>query len=189
VFRACLRIYESLTAPQVDLDGGSGTWGCVKRLLLLATLLVIALPGTASAAGTPCRNKVIADWYHDGKIASTYPLGCYRDALKHIPNDAKIYSNLGDDVRAAMRAAIRRAHGLSAPLQVGHGPKSTGANNVKSKLVSYTVTKVHDSSSTGVVATASGAPLPILVLGGLALALVAAGAIGVGVRRARDRRR
>jgi hypothetical protein len=159
----------------------------VKRLLLLATLLAVGLPGTASAAGTPCRDKVIADWYHDGKIASTYPIGCYRDALKHIPVDAKIYSNLSDDVRAALRAATRRSHGLSAPLQVGHGPKSTGASNVKAALISIRSTP-HDPASTGVVATTTGAPLPILVLGGIALALAAAGALGVAVRHARGRR-
>jgi hypothetical protein len=159
----------------------------VKRLLLLATLLAVALPGTASAAGTPCRDKVIADWYHDGKIASTYPIGCYRDALKHIPVDAKIYSNLSDDVSAALRAATRRSHGLSAPLQVGHGAKATGAGNVKAALVSIR-SAPHDPASTGVVATTTNAPLPILVLGGIALALAAAGALGVAVRHARGRR-
>jgi hypothetical protein len=161
----------------------------VKRLLLLATLLAVALPGPASAATSPCRNKIFNDWYPDGKIASTYPVACYRDALKHMQPDAAIYSSLGDDVRAAMRAAMRRSQGLSAPLQVGHGSKAIGAGNVRAKLVSLNTTKPHDPASTGVVATASGAPLPILVLGGLALALVAAGAVGVGVRHARGRRR
>jgi hypothetical protein len=162
--------------------------GLVKRLLLLATLLAaVALPGTSGAAGTPCRNKVFNDWYPDGKIASTYPLACYRDALKHLNLDARVYSSLGDDIRAAMNAATRRSHGLKAPLQVGHGAKAIGANSVKNALVSLHSTP-HDQASTGVVAAASGAPLPILVLGGIALALAAAGAIGVGVRHARGRR-
>jgi hypothetical protein len=183
-----MRVYESLTAGKVDLYARAGTWSCVKRLLLLATLLAVALPGPATAATSPCRNKIFNDWYPDGKIASTYPVACYRDALQNMPPDAKIYSSLGDDVRAAMRAAMRRAQGLSAPLQVGHGPKAPGARNLKSSLVSVHNT-AHDPASTGVVATATGAPLPILVLGGIALALVAAGAIGVGVRHARGRRR
>jgi hypothetical protein len=182
-----LSIYESLTAGEVDLYGRAGTWNCVKRLLLLVTLLAVALPGPASAATSPCRNKVFNDWYPDGKIASTYPIACYQDALKHMPPDAAIYSSLGDDVRAAMRAAVRRSQGLTAPLEVGHGPKAIGAGSVKSALVSIHNT-TRDPASTGVVATASSAPLPILVLGGIALALVAAGAIGVGVRHARGRR-
>lgn len=195
-----MRVYESLTAGEVDLYALQGICNFVKRLLLLAILLVVVLPGTANAAGSPCRNKVVADWYRDGKIASTYPIGCYRDALKHIPADADIYSSLRGDVNAALRAATRRSKGLSAPLQVGHGSKATGAHNIKvSKatarnikvtLVSIDATKKlqNQPSSTGVVATASGAPLPILVLGGIALALAAAGAIGVGVRHARGRR-
>jgi hypothetical protein len=162
----------------------------VKRLLLLATLLAVALPGPASAATSPCRNKVFNDWYPDGKIASTYPVACYRDALKHIRTDAEIYSSLGDDIRAAMRAAMRRSQGLSAPLVVGSGPKAIRAGEVKSALASISATKKPNDgqASAGVVATASGAPLPIIVLGGIALALAAAGAIGVGVRHARGRR-
>jgi hypothetical protein len=190
LFRTRLRVYESLTAGEVDLYALQGICDFVKRLLLLVVLLVVVLPGTANAAGSPCRNKVVADWYRDGKIASTYPIGCYRDALKHIPADADIYSSLRGDVNAALRAATRRSKGLSAPLQVGHGSKATGAHNVKVALVSIDATKKLQGqpSSTGVVATATGAPLPILVLGGIALALAAAGAIGVGVRHARGRR-
>ena len=161
----------------------------MKRLLLLATLLAVALPGPASAAGTPCRNKIFNDWYPDGKIASTYPIACYRDALKHMPPDAAVYSSLGDDVRSAMRAAMRRSQGLSAPLQVGHGANAIGASDVKGALVSINTTTPHDPASTGVIATATNAPLPILVLGGIALALAAAGALGVAVRHARGRRR
>ena len=167
----------------------------MKRLLLLATLLAVALPGPASAATNPCRNKVFNDWYPDGKIASSYPISCYRDALKHMPPDAAVYSSLGDDVRAAMRAAIRRANGHSAPLEVGHGSKAIGAGNVEAALTS--INKPHDpasgastiASGVPVAAGSSGTPLPILVLGGLALVLVAAGAVGVGVRHVRGRDR
>ena len=162
----------------------------MKRCLLLVVLLAaVAIPSTASASGAPCRNKVFNDWYPDGKIASTYPIGCYRDALKHIPPDARIYSSLSDDIRAAMRAAMRRAHGLSAPKEVGHGLKALGAGSVMGTTASVTsATPPHDPSSGGLVATASNAPLPILVLGGLALLLVATGGIGAGVRHYRSRR-
>ena len=168
----------------------------MKRLLLVVTLLAVALPATGSAATSPCRNKIFNDWYPDGKIASTYPVSCYRDALKHMPPDAAVYSSLGDDVRAAMRAAIRRANGRPAPLEVGHGSKAIGAGNVEAALTS--INKPHDPApgtvtvaSGGPVAAAgsSGTPLPVLVLGGLALALVAAGAVGVGVRHVRSRDR
>jgi hypothetical protein len=167
--------------------------GAMKRMLLLVVLLAaVAVPSTASAAGGPCRNKVFNDWYPDGKIASTYPVACYRDALKHIPPDAAIYSSLSDDIRAAMRAAIRRSHGLAAPAVVGHGAKAVGAGSVMGTTASVTTAAPPadppSSKDGGLIATASNAPLPILILGGLALLLVATGATGAGVRYWRSRR-
>jgi hypothetical protein len=161
----------------------------MKRLLLLALLasFVVAVPATARAA-TPCRNKIFNDWYADGKIASTYSHACYVDALHHIPADAREYSNLSDDITAAMRAGVRRAEGKPVPKQIGHGFKT---NNV----LAVATTKSHDpalgektASGGGIVSSASSAPVPLLVLGGLALVLVAAGAIGTGVKFARSRR-
>src|SRR3954454_18230041 len=131
----------------------------VKRLLLfvavLASAAVVAFPATAGAASA-CRNRVFNDWYQDGKIASTYPLACYRDALKHIPLDADIYSSLKDDIRAALRAAIRRTHGLSAPRVVGKGFDSlTGGKN---GVVPVSKRAPHDPSTVAVapVADSSG---------------------------------
>src|SRR3954447_2872650 len=171
----------------------------VKRLLLLAAVLaglfVVSLPGTAGAAA-PCRNKIFNDWYQDGKVASTYPIACYRDALKHIPVDAGIYSSLTDDIRAAMRAAVRRSEGLSAPTVVGKGfPASSGSGSVKGKVVQISNSEKKETPKGATVSAApiadtsssSGMPLPILVLGAIALLLVAAGAVGLGVRHARGR--
>jgi hypothetical protein len=176
----------------------------MKRLLLVSLLaaFAVAVPAQAHAA-SPCRDRIFNDWYADGKIASTYPHACYVDALRHIPTDADEYSSLREDITAAMRAAILHSEGRAAPKQVGHG---FAAHNVLvSGAQSSTHTAPHDpapstSSSqdppaTGQTANAtvatssSGAPLPVLALGGLALALVAAGAIGAGVKRARSRRR
>jgi hypothetical protein len=168
----------------------------MKRLLILVGLLAgLALPGTAGAAA-PCRNQIFNDWYHDGRIASTYPIGCYRDALKHIPADARIYSSLSGDIDAAMRAAIRREHGKVVPKQVGHGfPTSTkqaaGANGSPIAVGNSAAPHdpAQDPATAGAIAdTTSSTPLPILVLAGIAIALAAAGAIGGGVRYARRRR-
>ena len=160
----------------------------MKRLLLLSLLVVFAVPATAHAA-VPCRNKIFNDWYADGKIASTYPHACYVDALHHIPTDAREYSNLGSDIKAAMRAGVKRAEGKPVPKQIGHGFKTHS-------VLAVATTKSHDptlgektaSGGGGIVSSASSAPVPLLVLGGLALVLVAAGAIGGGLRFARSRR-
>lgn len=173
--------------------------GAMKRLVLLALLVAFAVPAHAGAA-VPCRNKVFNDWYADGKIASTYPRGCYADALKHIPPDAQIYSSLADDIRAAMRAAIRRTHGKAVPRQVGHGFTASSGKTVLATGKTPSDGTTGPRSASGPVAAApvadttqadggSSLPLPILILGGLALALAAAGALGSGVRYARGRRR
>jgi len=171
----------------------------MKRLALFALLLAaVAVPGTAHGA-VPCRDRIYNDWYGDGKIDTTYPIACYKDALKHIPADARIYSSLSDDITSAMQGALARLHGKkNVPKEVGHG-------NVGTAGVSHTVNLTTTSESqhkpaadggtapvaSGPVADSSssgGVPLPILVLGGVAILLAAAGAVGAGVRHYRGRR-
>jgi len=162
----------------------------MKRLALAAVAASFFLPATAHAA-VPCRDRIYNDWYKDGKIASTYSIACYRDALKHVPADARTYSSLADDIRAAEQAAIARAHGKTVPEQIGKG--GTGAvSPATATIPSETTPGVTDATTpSGAVVVKSssssggGIPLPILVLGGIAIALVAIGAIGAGVRRFR----
>jgi hypothetical protein len=183
----------------------------MRRLALFLPVLavlaaLIAGPGAARGA-SPCRDRIYNDWYRDGKIASTYPLACYRDAIKHIPNDARIYSSLDSDIRSALQAAIARSHGRkNVPTQVGTGlPVTSGG--VKHANISLHATTVHAPTSAAPAAnngsapqqaqqpqlsaaapadsTSGGLPLPILVLGALALVLVAAGLLGAAARRFR----
>jgi hypothetical protein len=163
----------------------------MKRFLILAAVVAgLLVPATAGAA-VPCRDRIYNDWYHDGRIASSYPTSCYRDALKNIPTDAKVYSSLTTDIRSAMLASLRRQQGKVVPKEVGRGFKALGHGGVSGQLVSLGNPKSppNDPGTGGGIAdTASSAPLPILVLGGIALALAAAGAVGTGVRYARRRR-
>ncbi len=185
--------------------------GCMKRIAFVAALLVgsllagLAISASASAA-VPCRDRIFNDWYHDGRIASSYPTSCYRDALKHIPADARVYSSLATDINSAMLASLHRQQGKPAPKQVGHGLQAMQSSGSNGQLVSDSNSSTpHDpaaggtasssaapasaTSATGVADTGSSSPpLPILVLGGIALALAAAGAVGTGVRHVRRRR-
>jgi hypothetical protein len=172
----------------------------MKRLALAAVAASFFLPATAHAA-VPCRDRIYNDWYKDGKIASTYPVACYRDALKHVPADARTYSSLADDIRAAEQAAIARAHGKTVPEQIGKGGTGSvtpATATVPAETTPGETTQGNDGVTDETTTTASGAvvvkaasssgggiPLPILVLGGIAIALVAIGAVGTGVRRFR----
>jgi hypothetical protein len=165
----------------------------VKRILLLGlAFAAFAVPAGAHAAA-PCRDKIYNEWYSTGKISTNYPTGCYRDALKHIPPDAQVYSNLSGDIKAAMQAAIAHQNdpGGGGPTAVGSGSSaaSTGPNDVKGG--SQTTTTPHpvalgplsSSSSPG-----GGVPTPIIVLGAVAILLALAGLIGTGVQQTRKRR-
>jgi hypothetical protein len=177
----------------------------MRRLLLVLLLAATAAPVGSASAGVPCRQKIYTDWRQDGKIATTYPIGCYRDALKHLGSDATIYSSLGPDIRAAMQAAILRKEGKHVKAEVGKGfapLKPAGKPVLVSSQSRHAAASPRstDHSSSGPTQTTAaapvastnggggGLPLPILLLGGLALALAAAGAIGAAVRHARSRR-
>jgi hypothetical protein len=173
----------------------------MRRLALVAFAAALFAPATANAA-VPCRDRIYNDWYKDGKIASTYPIGCYRDALKHVPADARTYSSLADDIRSAEQGALERLHGRkNVPAQIGKGgtgavspatatlPRNgNGSGNSNGNGAGGTG-QVTDTTQTVAAPAASssggGIPLPILILGGIALALVAIGAIGAGARRFR----
>lgn len=180
----------------------------MRRLILLAliagAIVLSALVPASAKAAVPCRDRVYNDWYRHGKIASTYPLACYRDALRHVPSDAAIYSSLKDDIHSALQAAIERSHGKTVPNEVGHGLVTPVSSEVKSSSVVKTTPKSSSTATSEQPSTApvsqtqtihaasaattsgsSGLPLPILVLGGLALLLAAVGGIGAGVRHFR----
>src|SRR6266508_469999 len=62
-----------------------------SRLLRLLVLGVVALAAALAAGGpayaaAPCWKTLINDWY-DGRIDRVYRVGCYREALAHMPED------------------------------------------------------------------------------------------------------
>ncbi|HEY6962786.1 MAG TPA: hypothetical protein VI408_12930 [Gaiellaceae bacterium] len=166
----------------------------MKRALLILVALAFVVPQAANAK-TPCRNKIYNDWYPDGKIATTYPIACYRDALKHIHSDALTYSSLADDIRSAMQAALERARGKHVPAAVGKGGKGNVSPAVATLSTKTPAPRSRNSqpSNTSTVAAAptsgsgGGIPTPILILGGLAILLAALGAAGAGAKRFRRR--
>lgn len=173
----------------------------MKRFLVVCLLAAAAVGASAapSSAAVGCRDRVINDWEHSGKIPTTFPLRCYRDAIKSAEQSADIttYSTLVDDLRAALAAAIARGHGRHVAAEVGHGLRSTLARYSHAKGASKTsktagTTTTHTStisigptngSSSG--GGGSGVPIPLIVLGGLAVLLAASGAAGLFVKRRR----
>jgi len=165
----------------------------VKRFLLLSlTAAAVWLP--AAHAAVPCRDRIYNEWYASGKISTNYPAACYRDALKHIPADAQVYSNLGSDIKRALQLSLERSTS-SDPSRI---PSAVGSGhllpaNAETKGVVKTKTQTQHGPGPSTVAAgeasagSSGLPTPVLILGGVALALAAAGLVGSGVRYVRRR--
>lgn len=171
----------------------------VKRVLLVILAVAASAPATAGAA-VPCRDRIYNDWYQDGKIATSYPVACYRDALKNVPTDAKEYSSLADDIRSAMQGALARQKGQTkVPAQIGTGGAAVSLRRASSSKTpprsphdavpdQQQVDTTLPDSTVAAGATSggsSGVPVPLLVLGGLALLLTAVGGVGLVVKRRR----
>jgi hypothetical protein len=79
--------------------------------------LLFALPhgggsrtaASAKPAGTTCQTRLLRDW-GDGRIDGTYPLACYRAALRSLPADLKVYSSAPDDIAQALSQRIVQSH-------------------------------------------------------------------------------
>jgi len=153
---------------------------------------------TAKASTTPCWKLLLNDWY-DGRIDQTYAIHCYRDALKHLPSDVQTYSSAHDDILRALQTAITQEK--KSGKKVGNNtlvvppkrPKDTGKGG-KSTTSTGTTTSGPGRKGDGGIAgglnssSPSSLPVPLLVLGGLALLLVAAGAAGLIAKRIQSRR-
>jgi hypothetical protein len=182
------------------------------RTTLGLLLLVGALAGTAllpsvtaAAAATPCWKTLLNDWY-DGRIDHTYPIGCYHAAIAHLPTDVQTYSSAKDDIARALQAALeadRKAHvtpsdetlvpaqttttGAGGPAS-GGGPGGGGTpttvpfqtTNLPGNRPRGGFSKLADKLNPS---SPSSVPVPLLVLGGLALVLVAAGGVGLVLKR------
>lgn len=180
----------------------------LRRLALLASLGLLVLTAasvpaasaTSSAAkAAPCWKKLITDWY-DGRIDHSYPVHCYRDALKHLPQDVRTYSDAYDVISRALASATRGkkhvdqnaliappvgpGNGGSGGTGGGKGPSggdAGGGSSSDSGFLNQAVGKLGSNKADTV-------PVPLLVLAGLAVLLVAAGGAGLLARRVQTRR-
>jgi len=178
----------------------------VSRLVVLLVLVAAAFAATAAgaAARTPCGEKVIDDWYGNHLGKKTYPLHCYRDALKIVASrtDIDVYSNARQDILFALQQAIARNKGGGGPQDPTSsiytadalpsflgGPDAKNQGHSPSSVEPYTVIPRHTSNAGPITdvlhsSSASSVPLPAIVLGAIAgLLLVLGGAAYVARRR------
>jgi hypothetical protein len=182
------------------------------RFVLTFTLTVLAAVALgAPAQAAPCWEAVVEDWYDNSRVDRTYPIHCYREALTNLPEDMRAYSSAPEDIARAMRREIARQNqGGSATTQSDGGQTGgglggaggSGGTQKPTAPVGTTEPAVEaappaESSDDGIFPQAikeigpsdsSSFPLPLAVLLGVALLLLAAGGMGLIARRLRPPR-
>jgi hypothetical protein len=184
-------------------------------LMALAALAAVAgtAAPTAAAASAPCWKRLLNDWYGDHRIDGSYPVSCYRDAIRNLPEDVDAYTEAREDIQRALLAAIRRSpSGTLQPTDVvppepapPSRPGSGGGGNGNGGNGSGDGEAPGDDDTTDTVAGPAGGgddgligffrpsnadeiPIPLLALAALALVLLAAAAASFVARRIQSRR-
>ena len=143
-------------------------------------VLALSFGAAAASAKTPCWRQIQNEWVDNRQISTTYPLHCYREAIAHVPEDLRQYSSIEQDILAARQLAARQ----SRTLQGSNPPPSSQAGSQRDPdqtLFTQGFDKLGPNNADSV-------PLPLLILAGLSLLLIAAGAAGLVTRRFRARK-
>lgn len=157
--------------------------------MLAGSLVVLAAGvGTAAAAHESaepptanCYKQVINDWEDNGRIDHIYAPPCYTQAIQNLNKypDIKGYSNVIQDIQAALYAVL---HEEGRGGDGGDGGPSGPSSSPATPLGGPSLSKKPDSGPISWLSNhlapgnAQSVPLPLLVLGGLALLLLLAAA-------------
>ena len=71
-------------------------------MVVLAGIAALIAPSTAMASA--CGDKVLDDWWDNGRIDRVYAIQCYRDAIDSIPADLRDYANVEEVITRALQA-------------------------------------------------------------------------------------
>jgi hypothetical protein len=144
--------------------------------VLGAAALAFAAPASAAA---PCWKQILNEWTdsQQGSVSSDYPLHCYGEAIRHVPEDLAQYTGIIDDITAARQQAARGTRSL----QIHQRSSDRTSNDPESGLYNQAMGSISPTNADSV-------PLPLLILAGLSLILVAAGGAGLVSRRVRARK-
>ncbi len=159
---------------------------------LLACLAVGAGTASAKTAGaqkpstTPCWKKLLADYFADSRVDGTYAKHCYTDAEKHLPEDVLTYGEAKADIHRALLEALLAYNGKGGPPA---GP-NTLLPPADRHLQGHKKDEGFFSRLAGKLGpgNATSIPLPLLILAGVGLLLLAAAGASLLARRIQARR-
>ena len=144
---------------------------------------------SARVDAVPCWKALLNDWY-DGTINNVYPIPCYHQAIQHLPLDVSVYSSARDDIERALQRALaaeKKTHKTITAIT----PTTPVPNKGTSGTTTTTPKKKRSPVSQAIRDITPGGPgsfpLPLLILGMLAILLVLAGLGGLLWRRYQGR--
>jgi hypothetical protein len=168
--------------------------GVLYALAPIAALVALLGAAAPASAAPSCARQVIDDWYEDGRVDRTYPLHCYDDAIEALPPDVRDYSSAKEDIQRALQARMRNEPAPAAttdPSPSGSSTSTTPAKPPKNQTTTDVNTPKNENppEASGEIDSdsASSVPIPLLVLAGLALLLIAGGSAGYFIRRYQGR--
>jgi len=159
-----------------------------------------AAPSASLEATSGCYLQVINDWLDNNKVDRIYAIPCYTQAIQHLNKfpDVKGYSSAEDDIRDAQRRAARDRGNSVGPTNTnssgggpggGTNPKGPNGPDASPSGGSTSKPSFFDNLSHKLgPGNAQSIPLPLLVLGGLAILLLLAAA-GTWIARRMQARR
>jgi hypothetical protein len=150
-------------------------------LVVVAATVLVALAVPRTAMASVCGDKVLADWFDNGRIDRLYQAHCYEEAIDSIPADLRDYANAEEIISRALQASLR------GELDDGGPDPTPGDDSAPPGTPPGAPTDPTDPNTeaapevdtTGI----SSVPIPLLVLGGMSIALLAAGGLGYVSRR------
>jgi hypothetical protein len=169
----------------------------------LATPAAQASPAALQKATSHCWLDVINDWLDNNRVDKTYAIPCYTQAIQQLNArpDVAGYSSAVDDIHRALLAAIHQERGDGGPpssggASPGAGPGGGPSSNPPSSGNPSGGTNptgggdTHHSSflSFGSGSSATSIPLPLIILGALAILLALAALATWFARRLQARR-
>ena len=180
-----------------------------RLLLAAAVVALIAVPAASAApaatlhATNGCDLAVINDWLKDGHVDKLYAIPCYTQAIQRLNSmpDVKGYSSATDDIHDALLAAIRQdrggggssggssgGDGSSGGSSGGGSSSSSGGGDTGSASGTGDKSAIRHLADRLGPSNAQSIPVPLLVLGGLAVLLLLA-AFGTWLARRLQARR
>jgi hypothetical protein len=176
--------------------GKTGLAAAVVALALIGAHAASAAPAATQQATNDCWKTVVNDWLNNQpNLKGTYPVACYTQAIQHLSAypDISQYSSAIDDIKRALLVTLHEDRGGGPPTSGGgFNPGPGGGTSGGSSGGSS-----GGGSGQGILGSiakrlgpgnAQSIPLPLLVLGGLALLLLLTAAATWFTRRLQARR-